>query len=41
MRAKLDDGKIKYIIREREKGTSSAAIAEHGRQRTLRATPLS
>ena len=28
MRAKLDDGKIRYIIREREKGTSSAAIAE-------------
>ena len=28
MRAKLDDGKIKYIIREREKGTSSAAVAE-------------
>ena len=28
MRTKLDDGKIKYIIREREKGTSSAAVSE-------------
>ena len=28
MRAKLDYDKIKYIIREKEKGTPNAAIAE-------------
>ena len=29
MRAKLDDGKIKYIIREKEKGTPNSTIAEN------------
>ena len=28
MRAKLDDGKIRHIIREKEKGTPSATIVE-------------
>ena len=29
MRAKLDDGKTKYIIREKEKGTTNSTIAEN------------
>lgn len=28
MRAKLDDGKTKYVIREKEKGTPSTEMAE-------------